>query len=201
MKTQTTFQNGSLVSVVNGTIVVKSAAGIEHTFTNASVISINNGIITIESEWIPKKGELVKVQHTGINCYVIFNRVEESSLFAFGSKEIHGCYYKLENDEWMISAHTAFSPVTPEEQQAFDDFCKSQGKIWNKEKLQWEKYRWKPLYNERYYSVNISSVFLVGDYIWRGDSADRDHYRRNNCFKTVEEAEAKLEQIRQILNQ
>lgn len=55
MKTTKTFENASLVSVMNGSVIVKSAAGIEHTFTNASVVSINNGTIIIESEWKPKR--------------------------------------------------------------------------------------------------------------------------------------------------
>ena len=50
MKTTKTFENASLVSVINGSVIVKSAAGIEHTFTNASVVSVNNSTIIIESE-------------------------------------------------------------------------------------------------------------------------------------------------------
>ena len=60
MKKQTQFKNSSLVSVVNGSVVVKDSTEKEHTFANASVVSVNNGTIIIESEWKPKEGELVK---------------------------------------------------------------------------------------------------------------------------------------------
>ena len=78
MKTQTVFQNSSLVSVVNGSIVVKDSTGREHTFVNASVVSVNNGTIIIESEWKPKKGELIKIEGGGMDCYAIFKTNEDS---------------------------------------------------------------------------------------------------------------------------
>lgn len=61
MKIQEQFKNSSLISVVNGFIVIKDASGKEHAFNNALVISVNNGTIIIESEWEPKKGELIYI--------------------------------------------------------------------------------------------------------------------------------------------
>ena len=132
MKTQTQFKNASLVSVVNGSIVVKDSTGREHTFTNASVVSVNNGTIIIESEWKPKKGELAKVTNTCIDAYCIIDKIVDGQLFVFGWKKIDFGQHCLKSDFWLTSLQTKISPVTPEEQKEFDDFCKSQGKIWNK---------------------------------------------------------------------
>ena len=197
MKTQTQFKNASLVSVVNGFIVVKSAVGIEHTFTNASVVSVNNGTIIIKSEWKPKRGELVKVLHSGINCYVIFDEIKAATLFTFGSKEIRGCYFNLGDNSWGINRNMEIHPVTPEEQQAFDDFCKSKGKIWNKEKLQWEKYRWKPGMNDSYYS--FSSIGIVNTSTWINDPIDCGRYKFGNCFQTEEQAKKAAEKVKELL--
>lgn len=102
---------------------------------------------------------------------------------------------------WFPGTQTKISPVTPEEQQAFDDFCKSKGKIWNKEKLQWEKYRWKPGKGTAYFHIFIArGIVQICDYIWVDDATDKNYYEMGNCFKTRAEAEAKLEQIKQILN-
>jgi hypothetical protein len=204
MKTTKTFENASLVSVMNGSVIVKSVAGTEHTFTNASVVSVNNGTIIIESEWKPKRGELVKVLHTGINCYVVFNMIDPyvSHLHTFGNKEIRNSFYKLDDDIWLIDKNTELHPVTPEEQQAFDDFCKSKGKIWNKEKLQWEEYRWKPMEDTTYFNILIKGgTTQIIQYTWRNDIIDRNLYKLGNCFKTKEEAEAKLKRIKEILAQ
>lgn len=202
MKTQTQFKNASLVSVVNGSIVVKDATGREHTFANASVVSVNNGTIIIESEWEPKKGELVKFNYLGVR-YGIFKEIDGDKFWTYGSS-----FETLSEIPWNYNQpkfrHSSdvlnISPVTPEEQAEFDDFCKSQGKIWNKEKLQWEKYRWKPQVGDNYYRI----VFDLGKWAilklwWSNLSVDTNSWQEGNCFKTKDEAEAKLEQIKKLL--
>lgn len=198
MKTQTQFKNASLVSVVNGIIVVKSAAGIEHTFTNASVVSVNNGTIIIESEWKPKKGELVKVEGDGIDCFVIFHSKAGAALHTYGDKEISGPWYNFKFHIWACY-NVKFSPVTPEEQKEFDDFCKSQGKIWNKETLQWEKYRWKPERGEEYYMVDLEHQSSVGSHLWNNDTIDNANYNAYNCFQTREQAKKAAEKVKELL--
>lgn len=197
MKTTKTFENATLRTVNNGYIEL-DYNGKTHCFNNASVVSVNNGSISIEVDWKPKRGELVKVLHTGINCYVIFNKINAVTLLTFGSKDISGPYYKLDNDSWTLNSNTEFHPVTPEEQKEFDDFCKSQGKIWNKEKLQWEKYRWKPQYNETYYSISAYSIPHVFSTRWINDLIDRNCYESNNCFKTKAEAEIVAEKLKEF---
>lgn len=141
MKTQTTFQNSSLVSVVNGSIVVKDSTGREHTFANASVVSVNNGTIIIETKWKPKKGELVKYVLYGNIRYGIFKEITEgnSKLWTYGCSIENLSEFPNEFDCPKFRYYddvVSLSPVTPKEQKEFDDFCKSQGKIWNKETLQ-----------------------------------------------------------------
>lgn len=201
MKTQTVFQNSSLVSVVNGTIVVKSAAGIEQTFTNASVVSVNKGTIIIESEWKPKRGELIKITGCTYDSYSLFEKEIDGSILTFGFISLLDSeIYRLGTGIWPKAGTVAISPVTPEEQKEFDDFCKSQGKIWNKETLQWEKYRWKPEYNEEYYFIDLFPLDPnIRTHRWVNDNVDKGYYKTNNCFKTEEEAEAKLEKIKKLL--
>lgn len=200
MKTQTVFQNSSLISVVNGSIVVKDSTGREHTFTNASIVSVNNGAIIIESEWKPKKGELAKVTGTSIDAYCIIDKIVDGQLFVFGWKKIDFDQHCLTSDFWLTNLQTKISPVTPEEQKEFDDFCKFQGKIWNKEKLQWEKYRWKPLHGENYFYITlVASGLSINSFHYDGDTVDQQAYEGHNCFKTIEEAQVKLEQIKKLL--
>ena len=198
-----TFNNASIVSVVNGSIVVKDSTGREHTFTNASIVSVNNGTIIIESEWEPKVGELIKLTGYNTNCYCIYRRSELNRIYDYGHKKIADStvYTKIDDLPWCTIGVTV-SPVTSEEQKEFDDFCRSQGKLWNKETLQWEKYIWKPSYNDIYYYINLSPLdFSIRTHRWVDDNVDNGYYQKNNCFKTKKEAEVKLEQIKQILNQ
>lgn len=192
------FENASLVSVTNGSVVIKSKNNIKHTFPNASVISVNNGIIIIETEWEPKKGELIKLEGYGTDCYAIFKLSKDSILFDYGYKLFNG--NKIINSicGWRIK-YVTISPVTPEEQKEFDDFCKSQGKIWNKEKLQWEEYKWKPAYKEQFFMITTDSsgVYIINT-VWNNCIADQVLYDYGNCFKTREEAEIKVNQIKNL---
>ena len=203
MKTIKTFKNASLVSVMDGSVIVKSAAGIEHTFTNASVVSVNNGTIIIESEWTPKKGELVKIftKDNGIR-YAIFKEIETYHFWmycaSFSKLTCLPCDYIMLKWYNMDEIVNIF-PVTSEEQKEFDDYCKSTGKIWNKEKLQWEKYRWKPLMGEWYYYINHANPDIVGRHCWANDLIDNRYYNNYNYFQTREKALEAAKEVKKLL--
>ena len=201
MKTQTQFKNASLVSVVNGSIVVKSAAGIEHTFTNASVVSVNNGTIVIESEWEPKKGELVKFRCGWCDTkYAIFKEIVGDRFWMYCSSidRLTELPWDLNCPKYVsIVGSFTLSPVTPEEQKEFDDFCKSKGKIWNKETLQWEKYKWEPKRGEKYYYIDA-----LGEVLWtiyNTFALDSDRIKFGNCFPTEKQAKSAAEKVKELL--
>lgn len=200
MKITKTFENATLRTVNNGYIEL-DYNGKTECFHNASVISVNNGSISIEINWKPERGELIKAVGCNIDCYVIFNYKSKNILYTYGSINMDLAsigYFKFDDAPWEYDYNVQLLPITPEEHQAFDDFCKSKGKIWNKEKLQWEEYRWKPKKRDKYYYVrskgNVNLAF------WRKGSADIHRYKFGNCFQAKEEAETKLKQIKQILN-
>lgn len=57
--------------------------------------------------------------------------------------------------------------------------------------------RWKPKHGETYYCVD--PLGIVDSYTWDGDSTDRVHYKRGNCFKTKEKAKAASAKISAML--
>ena len=196
MKKQTQFENASIVSVVNGSIVVKDSTGREHTFTNASVVSVNNGTIIIESEWEPKRGELVKVTGTCIDAYCIIDSITGGQILTFGWKKIDHDKHEFINDFWLKNSDTVISPVTPEEQAEFDDFCKSQGMLWNKDTLQWEKYRWEPKRGEKYWYIETT-----GEVMWTTYNTlllDPRRFEYGNCFQTEEQAQKVAKKLKEL---
>jgi hypothetical protein len=200
MKTTKTFENAALRTVNNGYIEL-DYNGKTECFHNASVISVNNGSISIEVDWEPKEGELVKITGNYIDAYSIFHKYYKSTdtILIYGYKRINGDNHTFCQYYWFTTSETEIHPVTPEEQETFDDFCKSKGKIWNKEKLQWEEYRWKPTIGGQYYHIDLELLDGVGRHFYKDDSVDQCNYRHYNCFKTKKEAEAKLEQIKKLL--
>ena len=197
MKTTKTFENATLRTVNNGYIEL-DYNGKTHCFHNASVISINNGIITMEVDWEPKEGELVKITGNCIDTYSIFRSYHKSTdtIFAYGYKRINSDDHAFCQCFWFTGSQTKISPVTPEEQQAFDDFCKSKGKIWNKEKLQWEKYKWRPKHNECYWYVASWGEVMYRHYV--ATNVDQGLLQVGNAFPTKEEAQKVAEKVKEL---
>ena len=195
MKITKTFENATLRTVNNGYIEL-DYNGKTHCFHNASVISVNNGSISIEVDWKPEKGELIKITGNCTDSYTIFDSIDECLMRTFGYKRITGTSYKLHNDFWFMGSETKISPVTPEEQQVFDDFCKSKCKIWNKEKLQWEKYKWSPKLHECYWYVTSWGEVMYRHYT--SSKFDQELLQLNNTFQTKEQAETASEKVKEL---
>ena len=188
MKITKTFENATLRTVNNGYIEL-DYNGKTDCFHNASVISINNGIITMEVDWEPKEGELIKITGSHIDAYSIFHRYDKSVgvIVVYGQKRINSDSHAFCEYYWFTTSQTEIHPVTPEEQQAFDDFCKSKGKIWNKETLQWEKYKWSPKPGEQYWYVASWGEVTYRQHL--DTEYDQCLLQLGNAFPTKEQAE------------
>ncbi len=197
MKITKTFENATLRTVNNGYIEL-DYNGKTHCFNNASVVSVNNGSISIEIDWEPEEGELVKITGDCIDAYSIFHKYDKSTdtIVVYGQKRINKDSYSFGRCFWFPGRQTKIHPVTPEEQQAFDDFCKSQGKIWNKEKLQWENYKWSPKPNEQYWY--IASWGEIQYRYHKDMPIDQDFLRLGNAFPTKEQAEIVAEKVKEL---
>ena len=197
MRITKTFDNASL-RTVNGGYIELDCNNKTHCFNNASVISVNNGIITIEVDWEPKEGELIKITGNCIDAYSIFHAHDKPNgiIIVYGHKRINNDDHSFCQYYWVEGNQTEIHPVTPEEQQAFDDFCKSKGKIWNKEKLQWEKYRWSPKPGEQYWYVTSWGEV---QYRYHKDMRiDEDFLQLGNAFPTRKQAEIAAEKFKEF---
>lgn len=197
MKITKTFENATLRTVNNGYIEL-DYNGKTYCFNNASVVSINNSIITMEVDWEPKEGELVKIIGSCIDAYSIFHSYDKSvgAIVVYGQKRINSDSHAFCQCYWFATSQTEIHPVTPEEQQAFDDFCKSHGKIWNKEKLQWEKYKWMPETYENYYFINsLGEVEYTKNDTY---NLDLRRIKYGNCFQTKAEAKIIAEKLKEF---
>lgn len=59
---------------------------------------------------------------------------------------------------------------------------------------------WKPKLNQGYYYITCD--FVTVGHIYNTDcDSNHEHMRVNNCFKTKEEGEKKLEKIKAILKE
>ena len=191
-----TFYNSSIVSVNSGTIVL-NVSGKTRTFVDAKLVSAIDGNIVLD---LPKHTTVEK--GTYLVAHVIINDAQRTFI-AESIKEGYITYYitqyqsGLKNTGFWISIMCRYA--TPEEIQELNNQLEAEGKYWNPDTMQIEKLRWKPLYNDKYYCINVFSEAMVICHVWTGDTVDNSYYHTNNCFKTKEEAEAKLKQIKKLL--
>mgnify|MGYP001358279177 CR=1 FL=1 len=67
----------------------------------------------------------------------------------------------------------------------------------NKREVEKVKVKWEPKIDKRYYWIN--KHLEIDWYTWEGDRCDRKLLESGNCFKTKEDAEEKLEKIKEVL--
>lgn len=131
--------------------------------------------------------------------YCIFREIIADQLWSYGCsvEKLSEFPYDCDVPKFRpYSKNLNISPVTPEEQKEFDDFCKSQGKIWNKETLQWEKYRWTPKLDEKYWYV--TSWGEVGCRHYTASGIDKDFLPVGNAFSTEEQAQKAAEKVKEL---
>ena len=190
------FINSSIVSVNSGTIVL-NVSGKTRTFIDAKLVSAVDGEIILDLPYTPLTNGAYRTIHLthDIQRTFISNTSNTSCITYYVTQYSEGI---KSTGEWGTEENCR--NATPEEIQELDDQLAAEGKRWNPDTMQIEKLRWKPMYGDNYYSVNLTSLSFVVCHAWAGDTVDYDYYNQNNCFKTEEEAEAKLKQIKQILN-
>lgn len=193
-----TFNNSSIVSVNSGTIVL-NVSGKTRTFVDAKLVSAVDGNIVLN---LPSF-KLTKGAYATI--HLNFDKRIQRTFIS-----------NTDNDTWVTYHVTQFSEgikstgvwgndcilrnAAPEEIQELDAQLAAEGKRWNPDTMQIEKLKWKPIKDVRYFHIIITGgTIQVDDYRWAGDGIDEHLYDMGNCFKTKEEAEAKLEQIKKLL--
>ena len=193
-----TFNNSSIVSVNSGTIVL-NVSGKTRTFVDAKLVSAIDGNIVLDLPELStiEVGTYLVAHVDIINAQRIF--IAKSIKNDYLTYYITQCQGNLKSTGVCTSSICRYA--TPEEIQELNNQLVSEGKWWNPVTMHIEKLRWKPQYGEYYYRI----AFSIGKWAtfkirWIDLPMDINALQENNCFQTKEEAEAKLKQIKQILN-
>lgn len=191
------FNNSSIVSVNSSTIVL-NVSGKTRTFIDAKLVSAVDGKIILDlPEHAKENGSYLAIRIDIKTDRIFIANPYRKCCVDYHVSQCGGIlHYK---NFWLNN-----SPIrnaTPEEIQELDDQLAAEGKYWNPDTMQIEKLRWKPREDIEYFHIVIAEGEIqVNTYLWKNDNIDRNLYELGNCFKTREEAKAKLEQIKQILN-
>lgn len=196
-----TFNTSSIVSVNAGTIVL-NVSGKTRTFVDAKLISAVNGEIILD---LPtpssKRGNYITlVTKEGIERTFILSEIIGPKVYYCVST--HFLASGLNFSSFWYKQSNKYRNATSEEIQELNDRLASEGMCWNPDTMQIEELRWKPIKGTKYFHILIAGgEALVDHYLWTNDDVDRNYYKLGNCFKTREEAEAKLKQIKIILSE
>ena len=193
-----TFNKSSIVSVNSGTIVL-NVSGKTRTFVDAKLVSAVDGKIVLDLPPAPLINGAYITIHLSHN-----SECQRTFISNTGSKVYNVTYHVTQYSVGIKSTGTwggdcLLRNATPEEIQELNDQLAAEGKCWNPETMQIEKLRWKPKDKQKYYFVILGTHLEVAWHAWDNDKIDNDLYQSGNCFKTEEEAKAKLEQIKKLL--
>ena len=185
------------MSVNSGTIVL-NVSGKTRTFVDAKLVSAVDGNIVLDLPYAPPTNGAYRTIHLtkGIQRTFISNTSNAHWITYYVTQHSAGIKF---TGTWGIE--DICRNATPEEIQELNDQLEAEGKRWNPDTMQIEKLRWKPQYGDYYYRITFDLGKWAILKIWWSDlTVDTKSWQEGNCFQTKEEAEAKLKQIKQILN-
>lgn len=194
-----TFINSSIVSVNSGTIVL-NVSGKTRTFVDAKLVSAVDGKIVLDLPFF----KLTKDAY--VTIHLRFTPEIQRTFISNTDNKFNVTYHVTQFDGGIKSTGSwtggcILRNATPEEIQELDDQLAAEGKRWNPDTMQIEKLRWKPQYGEYYYRIDSDLGKWAILKIWWSDlTVDINSWQEGNCFQTKAEAEAKLKQIKEILN-
>lgn len=193
-----TFNNSSIVSVNSGTIIL-NVAGKTRTFVDAKLVSVVNGDIVLD---LPSfkllRGAYVTV-HLNYDPRIqrtFISSTDDTSFVTYHVTQFDNGIKFV--GSWGI--HCLLRNATPEEIKELNAQLAAKGKHWNPDTMQIEKLRWQPQYGDNYYRIffDLGKWTILKEW-WSNVTIDINCWKENNCFKTKEEAEAKLKQIKKLL--
>lgn len=190
-----TFVKSSIVSVNSGTIVL-NVSGKTRTFVDAKLVSAVDGKIVLDlPEHAKENGSYLVIRiDDGVERIFIVNPYRKCCI----DYHVSQCSGMLHYKNFWVN-NSPIRNATSEEIQELNDQLAERGKCWNPDTMQIEKLRWKPKKGESYFTILLRQVVEIAHYSWDGGKLDTKFYEMGNCFRTIEEVQAKLEQIKKVL--
>lgn len=190
-----TFNNSSIVSVNSGTIVL-NVSGKTRTFADAKLVSAVDGTIVLELP--PFK--LIKGAY--VTIHLNFDKRVQRTFISNTDNNYSVTYYVTQCSKGIKftgawGSNCILRNAAPEEIQELNDQLASEGKYWNPDTMQIEQLKWKPNFKGVYYFISTNGNICYDR--WDDVTVDYSRYKSGNCFQILAKAEAKLEQIKQIL--
>lgn len=193
-----TFTNSSIVSVNSGTIVL-NVSGKTRTFVDAKLVSAVDGNIVLD---LPSF-ELTEGAY--VTIHLTHDPRIQRTFISNTDNDFWVTYHVTQCEKGIKFTGTwggdcILRNATPEEIQELYDQLAAEGKRWNPDTMQIEKLGWKPKKGERYFYIRFGAGFNnIGSIMSIDNAMDIQLYESGNCFRTEKQAEAKLEQIKQLL--
>ena len=196
------FENTSIVSIVDGNITLKCNNKLIH-HSNVSLLSVDDETVVLECPDF-KKGDLIAVKSTtgkfkALYIYEELSDFKNALLIHGGITNSSIEYVNTEYSYLRLLPEDLIRLASKEEYEIFNEYCKKHGKVFNFKTNTWEKYKWKPAYKDQFFMIitDSSGVYTVKT-VWNNLPSDQVLYNYGNCFKTREEAEIKVNQIKNL---
>lgn len=159
----------------------------------AQIIMDNYREITLSEKW--NDGDLLICHMLSGNRYAVYS--DDSELMKCNTIIT---YVDVDNYTYGINGlfdKDDFKLASNKEYKEFYELLHKHGKDWSDEKKQVVDWKWIPEMSNKFYFINIDGKVKFGIY---DKETDNVMFNFGNCFKTIEEAEAARDKIKEMLN-
>lgn len=163
-------------------------------------VNITTNGIEVETEDEFKKGDFIYHDDGRVSIFKNYLNIAGGLAFEYiaAFKIAKGIY--VNPSYFCINETTRFA--TEEEKQKVIDIMHIFGKTWNDEKKCIEPYKWRAKIGEYYFCVCVLGYKIEKHTgVESNDSSDQLRYESDNYFKTAEECEKYVKEIKRLLKE
>lgn len=176
-------------------------------------IEIVNGIMIVSPKELPncsnfKDGDIIVCGWSDSEWICILKGEIESVGKRYYLEDYCGIYLKGKGSDEEIWLEQSYSDsalfvrnATEEEKQKLFDKLAEAGYEWDADKKELVKLKWKPKYDDNYWSVSLKGVeFMPLEYFWQNSEIGNERLGKGWCFKTEEECQAFCDKLNEAIN-
>lgn len=163
-----------------------------------ATIEMVDGIMVVSPKKVdfePKEGDIITCTNSSCIYTLILKEVKEHVVYSYAVLLDNGCF---KTNDW--SDYRNPRPATEEEKQKLFDKLAENGFEWNADKRELVKLKWKPKFEEDYYTPSFN-IFEFEPHLYRCDEDETDSklFEMGWVFKTKEECQAFCDRLNKAI--
>lgn len=196
MTTQQTFKNAK-VRTFHNDYVELDVAGKLTCLNNCMISSIVDGDVTVVWKNPFISGDFIQVYVMDIWVTLILKDIDTNGIHFYATETTTGEVSDNQNywatPKWW---NGCIRKASPEAVLKMHAKLAEKGLVWNPITKHLDVYKWCPKTGQMYFYINAEGIIQVR--IWSDTKSDKCKFKLGNCFKSMDDATAKLAAFKRV---